>query len=59
VIFSFWSGFKKIEQWVGQIYHTPSNRILVMMTLFSILLLIICEANINAAGFSPFIYFRF
>jgi hypothetical protein len=29
------------------------------MTLLSILLFIICEANINAAGFSPFIYFRF
>ena len=59
VIFSFWSGIKKIEQWGGQIYHSPSNSILVIMTLFSILLLIICEANINAAGFSPFIYFRF
>jgi len=59
VIFSFWSGYKKIEQWVERVYHSPSNAILIVMTLLSILLLIICEANINAAGFSPFIYFRF
>jgi alginate O-acetyltransferase complex protein AlgI len=59
VIFSFWSGSKKIEQWVDRLYHSPSNRILVIMTFLAILLLIICEANINAAGFSPFIYFRF
>ena len=59
VIFSFWSGSKKIEQWVDHVYHSPSNTILVVMTLMAILLLIICEANINAAGFNPFIYFRF
>jgi alginate O-acetyltransferase complex protein AlgI len=59
VIFSFWSGYKKIEQWVARVYHSPSNTILIVMTFLSILLLIICEANINAAGFSPFIYFRF
>jgi alginate O-acetyltransferase complex protein AlgI len=59
VIFSFWSGIKNIEQWVGRLYHSPSNRTLIVMTLVSLLLLIICEANINAAGFSPFIYFRF
>jgi alginate O-acetyltransferase complex protein AlgI len=59
VIFSFWSGYKKIEQWVARVYHSPSNTILIVMTLLSILLRIICVANIKAAGFSPFIYFRF
>ena len=59
VIFSFWSGFKWIQQWVDRVYHSPSNKILITMTVLSILLLVICEANINAMGFSPFIYFRF
>ncbi len=59
VIFSVWSGSKKIERWVDRVYHSPSNRILIVMTILAILLLIWCEANINAAGFSPFIYFRF
>jgi alginate O-acetyltransferase complex protein AlgI len=59
VLFSFWSGHQKIEQWVDRIYHSPSNRIIVSMTLLSIILLIFCEANINAVGFNPFIYFRF
>jgi alginate O-acetyltransferase complex protein AlgI len=59
VIFSFWSGYKNIEKWIDRIYHAPSNRILVAMTLLSIMFLIICEANINASGFSPFIYFKF
>jgi len=58
-IFSFWSGIKKIEKWVDRVYHSPSNVTLIIMTILSILLLIICEANITAAGFSPFIYFRF
>lgn len=59
VVFSFWSWNKKIENWVDRVYHFPSNRILVVMTIVSILLLIVCEANINAVGFSPFIYFKF
>jgi len=59
IVFSFWSGFQNIERWIEQIYHKPSNVILVSMTVLSILLLVVCEANINASGFSPFIYFTF
>lgn len=59
VLFSFWSGYPKIEGLVNRIYHSPSDVTLICMIILSILLFIICEANINATGFNPFIYFRF
>jgi alginate O-acetyltransferase complex protein AlgI len=59
VIFSFWSINGKIEKWIDRLYHAPSQRVLICMTLLSIVLFIICETNITGADFSPFIYFRF
>jgi len=59
VVFSFWSAIGKVEQWVERVYHSPSNKIIVTMMILAIVLFIVCEANITAAGFSPFIYFRF
>jgi alginate O-acetyltransferase complex protein AlgI len=59
VIFSFWSINGKIEKWIDRLYHAPSQTVLICMTLLSIVLFFICEANITGADFSPFIYFRF
>lgn len=59
VIFSFWNVNKKIKKWVDRVYHAPSQTILIGMTVLSIVLFFICEANITGADFSPFIYFRF
>jgi len=59
VIFSFWNMNKRINKWVDRVYHAPSQTILIGMTVLSIVLFFICEANITGAEFSPFIYFRF
>ena len=59
VIFSFWNMNKRIKKWVDRVYHAPSQTILIGMTVLSIVLFFICEANITGAEFSPFIYFRF
>jgi alginate O-acetyltransferase complex protein AlgI len=59
IFFSFWGGFKKIENWQGKLYDKPGNAIIITFSVLAILLLILSEATITSSGFSPFIYFRF
>ena len=59
VVFSFWNGNRKIQLWTDRLFQSPSDAMQVAMGILAILLLILCETNLNAAGFSPFIYFRF
>jgi alginate O-acetyltransferase complex protein AlgI len=57
--FSFWGGFKKVEEWQERFYQSPNNKTIISMSIVAILLFILCEAAITSSGFSPFIYFRF
>jgi alginate O-acetyltransferase complex protein AlgI len=59
ILFSFWGGFKKIENWQKKLFTEPGNRLLITFTVLAILLFVLCEATISTTGFSPFIYFRF
>jgi alginate O-acetyltransferase complex protein AlgI len=59
IIFSFWGGFKKIEDWIEKLYFNPANSQIITFTIIAILLFILSEATISSSGFSPFIYFRF
>jgi alginate O-acetyltransferase complex protein AlgI len=59
IFFSFWGGFGKIEKWQEKFFHEPGNATIIIMSVLSILLFILCEAAITSSGFSPFIYFRF
>jgi alginate O-acetyltransferase complex protein AlgI len=59
VFFSFWGGFKNIEQWIDRLWLNPGNKLIITFSLLSIVLLVLCIAAIAATGFSPFIYFRF
>lgn len=57
--FSFWGGFKKVENWFGKLYDAPGNGMLITMTLVSLVLFVLSLAAITSSGFSPFIYFQF
>ena len=59
IIFSFWGGFKKIENWQVKLYSKPGNGTVITFSVLAILLLILSAATITSSGFSPFIYFRF
>lgn len=59
ILFSFWGGFKKIENWQEKLYGKPGNSTIIIFSVFAILLFILSEATITSSGFSPFIYFRF
>lgn len=59
VLFSFWGGWKRIEQWSEKLFSGPKGITVILMTLAAILLFILSEATITSSGFSPFIYFRF
>ncbi|NCA76286.1 MAG: MBOAT family protein [Alphaproteobacteria bacterium] len=57
--FSFWGGFKRIEQWVDRLYDYPGDKMILLFSVIAIVLCILCVASITATGFNPFIYFRF
>ncbi|MCX6244919.1 MAG: MBOAT family protein [Bacteroidetes bacterium] len=59
VLFSFWGGFKIVEEWINRLYLSPGKKSLILFSVLSILLFILNAATIIASGFSPFIYFRF
>lgn len=59
IFFSFWGGWKRIEQWSERLFSTPKSLTVILMTVTAILLFVISEATITSSGFSPFIYFRF
>ncbi|MEI7499221.1 MAG: MBOAT family O-acyltransferase [Bacteroidota bacterium] len=59
IIFSFWGGFRKVESWIEKLYFKPGNVMMIIFSVISILLFVLCQANISSSGFSPFIYFRF
>jgi len=59
ILFSFWGGFKKIDQWIEKLYSLPGNRVIITMSLLAVILFILSEATITSSGFNPFIYFRF
>jgi alginate O-acetyltransferase complex protein AlgI len=59
VFFSFWGGFKKIENWQDKLYGKPGNGVIIAFTILAIFLFILSEATITSSGFSPFLYFRF
>ena len=58
-IFSFAGLSKNVEVWLEKLYDKPGNIIIIVMSILSILVFILCEAAITSSGFSPFIYFRF
>jgi alginate O-acetyltransferase complex protein AlgI len=59
ILFSFWGGFKKVDNWIGKLYSNPGNATLIIFSVIAILLFILNEATVTSSGFSPFIYFRF
>jgi len=59
IFFSFWGGWKKIEDWSERLFLTPKSATVILFTVMAILLFILSEAAITSSGFSPFIYFRF
>ncbi len=60
LLFSFWGGFKKVENWQNKLYaQGKRGSTLVVMFLISIILFIISLGAISSSGFNPFIYFRF
>lgn len=60
VFFSFWGGFKAIENWQERLFaEKQTNRTITLMVVFSILFFIISLSAITSSGFNPFIYFRF
>jgi len=59
ILFSFWGGFKRIDQWIIRLYDTPKNGAILTFSFLAILFFILCVATITSSGFNPFIYFRF
>jgi alginate O-acetyltransferase complex protein AlgI len=59
IFFSFWGGFKKIENWQEKLYSKPGTPLIILFSILAILLFILSEASITSSGFSPFIYLRF
>jgi alginate O-acetyltransferase complex protein AlgI len=59
ILFSFWGGFRKVQQWIDTLYLTPGNKLLIAFSILSVLLFILNAATLITSGFSPFIYFRF
>jgi len=59
ILFSFWGGWKRIEQWSEKLFTAPKSLTVILMTVGAILLFVLSEATITSSGFSPFIYFRF
>ncbi len=59
IFFSFWGGWKQIEQWSEKLFTKPKSGIVILFGVLAILLFILSEATITSTGFSPFIYFRF
>jgi len=60
VFFSFWGGFKIIENWQNKLFEQGKKTatILIMMVI-SVMIFIISLGSITSSGFNPFIYFRF
>lgn len=59
IFFSFWGGFKKVDEWIERLYSNPKDQLLIAFSVIAILLLILNISTVTASGFSPFIYFRF
>lgn len=59
VFFSFSGAIKKIGTWLDSLYQRPGNGAIIIVSVFSVLLLIVSLAGITSAGFSPFIYLNF
>jgi alginate O-acetyltransferase complex protein AlgI len=60
VFFSFWGGFKAIENWQFRLFaEKQSLKVMIAMSMFSILFFILSLSSITSSGFNPFIYFRF
>ena len=59
IFFSFWGGWKRIEDWSEKLFTAPKSLTVILFTVVAILLFILSEATITSSGFSPFIYFRF
>ena len=60
LFFSFWGGFRKIEDWQKKLFaqHKKIQSLIVMM-IVSVILLVLSLGSITSSGFNPFIYFRF
>jgi alginate O-acetyltransferase complex protein AlgI len=60
LFFSFWGGFKRIENWQNKLFKQgKKTTTIIVMMLISILIFIISLGSITSSGFNPFIYFRF
>lgn len=60
IIFAFFAVIKGIEEWQMRVFTKHrSFKSYLGMTIFALLLLIICIGSITSSGFNPFIYFRF
>ena len=58
--FSFWGGFKKVENWQKNLFAQDKKQSTVgLMLLASVILVVISLGSITSSGFNPFIYFRF
>ena len=60
IFFSFWGGFKAIENWQERLFaEKQGNTTITLMVLFSVIFFVISLSAITSSGFNPFIYFRF
>jgi alginate O-acetyltransferase complex protein AlgI len=60
VIFSFWGAFRGVEKWQDKLFNKKQKfSSLIIMSLISVILVLICVSSITSSGFNPFIYFRF
>ena len=60
VIFSFWGAFRGVEKWQDKLFNKEQKfSSLIIMSLISVILVLICVSSITSSGFNPFIYFRF
>ena len=60
VIFSFWGAFRGAEKWQDKLFNKEQKfSSLIIMSIVSVILVLICVSSITSSGFNPFIYFRF
>jgi alginate O-acetyltransferase complex protein AlgI len=60
VIFSFWGAFRGAEKWQDKLFNKEQKfSSLIIMSIISVILVLICVSSITSSGFNPFIYFRF
>ena len=60
VVFSFWGAFRGVEKWQDKLFNKEQKYFsLIIMSIVSVILVLICVSSITSSGFNPFIYFRF